>query len=381
MDTAGFDELRRIIRDEEPPRPSDRLSSLGDDLPRVASVRSQDASHLPARIAGDLDWIVLKAMEKNRNRRYESAAAFAADIKNHLRDNPVIARPPSRLYLIQKFARRNRAAIVTSGMVAIALIVGLTGSLWQMSVAIGERNDKDAALQKAIAAEAVAREAKLEVEQFAESLKDATQLIARSYTDTENEEFASAIEKMNRAVALQPNYYLTHLQRAQLFLRLNLWNQAADDFARAVEMGAPADGPGGDSLPTLFHFNGNLNAYQSTLDRLWESTSEGELPSWNILRSSLVTMDHERSADLLFDQAVQAFERDSKNAPDWPSFADAMRFLGPPNDRQRDRNDPRDFFGPGPPRGRPQAGSGPPIGSEGGLINGKPDRIWCQSRP
>ena len=370
LDTAGFDELRRIIRDEEPPRPSERLSGLGDDLARVAKMRSQDANHLPSRIAGDLDWIVLKAMEKNRNRRYESAAAFAADIRNHLHDKPVIARPPSRLYLVQKFARRNRAAIVTSGLVATALILGLTGSLWQMSVAIGERNDKDAALRQAIAAEADARAAKQEVEQFADSLKDATQLIARAFSDTDNEDFGGAFDKMDRAVALQPNYYLTHLQRAQLYLRLNLWNHAANDFATAVEMGAPADGPGGESLPALFKLNDNLDAYRTSLDALWESIPEGELPSWNILRSSLIAMDHEFAPEFLLEQAMLAIERDHEKAPDWGSFANAMRFLGPPDERPRERNEPRDLFGPGPPRGRPQNGSGPPIGKDGGLING-----------
>ncbi|MEM9368881.1 MAG: protein kinase [Planctomycetota bacterium] len=376
MSTAGFDELRRIIRDEEPPRPSDRLKGLGDDLNRVAKARGEDANQLPSRLEGDLDWIVLKAMDKNRNRRYESAAAFAADLRNHLHDKPVIARPPSRLYLIQKFTRRNRAAIVTSGLVATALIAGLTGSLWQMSVAIGERNDKDAALQQAIAAEAEARDAKQEVERFAESLKDATQLIARAYTDTENEDFGDALEKMDRAVALQPNYYLTHLQRAQLHLRLNLWNHAADDFATAVEMGAPANGPGGESLPALFLLNGNHAAYQSALDALWATIPEGGIASWNILRSALIATNPGRDPGLLLDQSTRAFERDRQSAADWPSFADAMRFLGapdnrrPPDDRRRERVEPRDFFGPGPPRGRPQNGPGPPLGNEGGPING-----------
>src|SRR5262245_14368360 len=128
--TVGFDELRRIIREEEPPRPSTRISTLGQAAATVSDNRKSDPRRLSQRCRGELDWIVRKALERDRNRRYESASAFAADVQRYLADEPVQACPPSAWYRFRKFARRNRAALVTAAVVALAALAVLAGALW-----------------------------------------------------------------------------------------------------------------------------------------------------------------------------------------------------------------------------------------------------------
>ena len=104
---AAFDEMLRIIREEEPPKPSTRLSSI-DTLPSIAANRHTEPARLSKDVRGELDWIVMKALEKDRNRRYETASGFAADIERHLHDEPVEAGPPSAAYRFRKFAQRNK---------------------------------------------------------------------------------------------------------------------------------------------------------------------------------------------------------------------------------------------------------------------------------
>jgi serine/threonine protein kinase/tetratricopeptide (TPR) repeat protein len=128
---VGMDEVRRVIREVDPPRPSTRVKTLqGEALTSTARRRQIDPGKLPSALRGDLDWIVMKAIEKNRTRRYETANAFAMDVRRHLQSEAVLARPPSNLYRFQKLVRRNRLAFAAAGMVSAALIVGLAVSTW-----------------------------------------------------------------------------------------------------------------------------------------------------------------------------------------------------------------------------------------------------------
>src|SRR5262249_17808695 len=105
---AGDDEMRRIIREDEPPRPSARVSTMQQaHLSTIAEQRGLEPRRLSQQVRGELDWIVMRALEKDRNRRYESASAFAADVQRFLSDQPVQACPPSAAYRLQKFCRRN----------------------------------------------------------------------------------------------------------------------------------------------------------------------------------------------------------------------------------------------------------------------------------
>jgi tetratricopeptide (TPR) repeat protein len=122
---AAFDEMLRIIREEEPPKPSTRLSSI-DTLPSVAVNRHTEPARLSKDVRGELDWIVMKALEKDRNRRYETASGLAADIERHLHDQPVEAGPPSHIYRIKKFLHRNKAGALAGTAIAGALLIGMT---------------------------------------------------------------------------------------------------------------------------------------------------------------------------------------------------------------------------------------------------------------
>src|SRR5689334_14430745 len=128
---AAFDEVRRIIREEEPPKPSTRLSSLGATRATISANRKADARHLDRTVRGELDWIVMKALEKDRRRRYETANDFAADVMRHLTDQPVEACPPSAWYRLRKYARRNRVALTTAALVGLTLVTGTALSTWQ----------------------------------------------------------------------------------------------------------------------------------------------------------------------------------------------------------------------------------------------------------
>src|SRR5207244_112273 len=121
--TAAYDEIRRIIREEEPAKPSTRISTLGQAAATVSANRRSDAQRLSQLVRGELDWIVMKALEKDRNRRYESASAFAADVQRHLADEPVLACPPTALYRLRKLARRHKRAF---GVAALLLVVLLS---------------------------------------------------------------------------------------------------------------------------------------------------------------------------------------------------------------------------------------------------------------
>jgi hypothetical protein len=128
---GGLDEIRRIIREVEPPRPSARLTTLTEvDRTSVAKLRATAPAQLSTLLRGDLDWIVIRCLEKDRKRRYETASALVADIERHLRHEPVVARPPSAAYLLRKLVRRHKLAFGAAAGVALALVAGLAVSTW-----------------------------------------------------------------------------------------------------------------------------------------------------------------------------------------------------------------------------------------------------------
>jgi eukaryotic-like serine/threonine-protein kinase len=127
---AGFAEMQRIIREVDPPMPSSRLTEHSHTLTDVAKRRHVDPAKLPAAIRGDLDWIVMRCLEKDRTRRYESAGGLVMDIAHHLAGEPVTAAPPNRAYRLRKFVSRNRAAVLTAAAIALLLVAGIGGTTW-----------------------------------------------------------------------------------------------------------------------------------------------------------------------------------------------------------------------------------------------------------
>ena len=121
LKSASYDEMRRIIREEEPAKPSDRISTLQNALSTVAEHRRTDPKRLAHSIRGDLDWIAMKALEKDRTRRYETVNGLAADVRRYLNDEPVEASPPSTVYRFKKFARRNKVTLFTTATILLCL--------------------------------------------------------------------------------------------------------------------------------------------------------------------------------------------------------------------------------------------------------------------
>ncbi len=165
---AGSHEIPRILRETDPPKPSTRLGraeptvagespQTDDQNASVAKRRGTDRASLLRQVRGDLDWITMKAMDKDRTRRYESAGAMGADIDRHLRDEPVLAGPPSAGYRVSKFVRRHRGGVAASALLALSIITGLI-----VSVALYRQADvqRQLALQQTAAAEHEATKAK-----------------------------------------------------------------------------------------------------------------------------------------------------------------------------------------------------------------------------
>jgi len=169
---GGFDEIRRRIREIEPPRPSHRLTTLtNDELTTVARSRAIEPARLPKLIRGELDWVVLKAIDKDRSRRYETASAFALDIRHYLDNEPVTAVKPSPIYHLQKYARRHKVALAAAACFALLLTVSACVSAAQ---AIKNKSLFTAA-EEARLKEMSAKQRETELRRIAETERDRSQ--------------------------------------------------------------------------------------------------------------------------------------------------------------------------------------------------------------
>jgi serine/threonine protein kinase/tetratricopeptide (TPR) repeat protein len=251
---AGYDEMRRIIREEEPARPSTRLSTPGPTSVTVSANRQSDPKKLTRVLRGELDWIVMKAVEKDRNRRYESASAFAADVRRYLNDEPVSACPPSTAYRLGKFVRRYKGPVAATILTLLCLIGGIIGTSWGMlraidaeSVARFEGIEKDKAAKKAQEQAAIATSISESLKQMLGSLVPggpdytARQLLD-DYADNLETKLADQLEIaadlhiiLGRAYACLDarDKAKQHLERA-LVLRRGLFGERHEKYAEAV---------------------------------------------------------------------------------------------------------------------------------------------------
>jgi eukaryotic-like serine/threonine-protein kinase len=170
MRKSGLVELMRVIREDEAPTLAAKLTGLGRTATEIAQMRGTALVSLRKELAGDLNWIVMKAVEKNRQRRYATAAELAADIRRHLENRPVLASPPSRYYRVSKFVRRNRLAVLAGSVAAAALLVGFATAIWQAGIA---RRERAVAIQQRSVAEARGREAAIEKQRAEEQAANA----------------------------------------------------------------------------------------------------------------------------------------------------------------------------------------------------------------
>ncbi len=175
--SAAYGEIQRIIREVDPPNPSTRLSRSGETLAGVAARRHTEPRRLGAIVRGELDWIVMKALEKDRKRRYDSASGLGMDVGRYLAGHAVLAAPPGAVYRTKKFVTRHLGVVAASGAVAAALAIGMAGFAWQASIA---QHERDAARQSQ-RAEAQQRQEAEAQRALAESQREvATQQAARA---------------------------------------------------------------------------------------------------------------------------------------------------------------------------------------------------------
>jgi tetratricopeptide (TPR) repeat protein/tRNA A-37 threonylcarbamoyl transferase component Bud32 len=189
---GSFAEMMRTIREVEPHKPSTRISALGETAARTAQQRHVDVKKLGAALRGDLDWIVMKCLEKDRTRRYETANGLAADIRRHLNDEPVTAGPPSAAYRMRKFVRRNRGQVVAGGIVAAALVLGVIGTTTGMMRAVEER-------ERAENAAAQEKKARTRAETISEFVT--TALKASDATNADGRQDMTILAAMDAAIA------------------------------------------------------------------------------------------------------------------------------------------------------------------------------------
>jgi serine/threonine protein kinase/Flp pilus assembly protein TadD len=237
--TLAFDEVRRIIREEEPVRPSSRISTLRSARTATDAARRNRLERLGRLVAGDLDWIVMKALEKNRSRRYDTANSLAADLQRHLNDEPVLARPPSSAYRFSKFARRNRvgilvAALVTAALVAAVVMLAVSNSLIRQEQS-RTREEKTHAVLAQQTAEARAEQMK----QGVLDLQTAYRLLERGRISMDQQFWDDAESAFTRAIELRPEYAGPWEARADLYLRLGLFDLALHDLNRAHQLQEP----------------------------------------------------------------------------------------------------------------------------------------------
>jgi serine/threonine protein kinase/WD40 repeat protein len=204
---AGYDEIHRIIREEEPPRPSTRISTLGRAATTVSTRRGSDPRRLNRMFRGELDWIVMKCLEKDRNRRYHTANDLAEDVQRYLHDEQVQACPPSAAYRLKKFLRRHRRPLAAAALLLLALVGGIVGTTWGMLRATDEAKQKEDALT------ALRKEEKEARAQLFQTLWNEAR--ALRYSGQAGARTAS-LQALTKAAALAPTLDLSQDQRIGL---------------------------------------------------------------------------------------------------------------------------------------------------------------------
>ena len=250
---AGLDEMRKTIREREPARPSTRLSTmLNADLLTAAKHRQTDPEKLTGLIRGDLDWIVMKALEKDRTRRYETANGLSTDVVRYLTNEPVVARPPSRIYQFQKLARRNQGLFVGAAVVLAALLLGLGVSMYLL---VRERE----ARRRAVAAEQEARTAASESQQVTAFLQDmlngAGPEVARGRnTDLLNDILNRTAERVEKELKDQPGVGADLCSTlGNVYSQLGEYSKAEEIQRKALAMSDAAFGKGSAKSTATLH--------------------------------------------------------------------------------------------------------------------------------
>jgi len=234
---AGLDEIRRTIREREPARPSTRLSTMVmADLTTVAGHRQVQPPKLIQLVRGDLDWIVMKCLEKDRTRRYDTANGVAMDITRYLSCEPVLARPPSSHYRLQKLVRRNKQIFFGVALVALSLVIGIAGSTW-LAVRATQAEREQRLLRQQAEAGRSAETALRQAAETREKIARATVFFDKAdYSQSENvlkEIPVSGLAEPERAALLR--------MLGARHVVLDQWQKAADDLSSVLQFNSMDD--------------------------------------------------------------------------------------------------------------------------------------------
>ena len=303
--SAAFDELLRIIREEEPPKPSQRLSTV-DTLPSIAANRHITPAELTRQLSGELDWIVMKTLEKDRSRRYETANGLAADLRRYLNDEPVEACPPSTAYRFRKFARRNKAPIAMATAVSLGLLLLVVGSL----VAANRFRDLAAQRKTSLVAETraknEAREAQLETE-FARAEEERLRIEAQQ---ERNRAEKNKVLAEQRELLARRNLYTAHMNLAKDALEKTEVGRANDFLQRHV----PALGEPDWRSFEWYYLAGLCNRDELTIQCKHSAHRPAFSPDGNVLAACIYRTQIE-FWDLDRRERIQVIEDNSVDGP------------------------------------------------------------------
>jgi WD40 repeat protein len=303
---AGLDGMARLIRTSEPQRPSTRLVTLaGTQKPDTAAGQTRNLQLIQRELRGDLDWIVLKAMEKDRSRRYETANGLAMDIQRHLHNEPVLARPPSTAYRFQKAFARNKVGILAAMAVAVALLVGISVSVWQAVRATNAEHEQRSlrtAAESACVGESSQRQAAEAAQASETKLRKLAQLEAYA-ADMKAAQAALQQHSRLQAVALLDRY----------------WPKPGESDLRGIEWRYLWQAAKGDEIYTWKHPGMAPGALFAPDGRQMATACfDGMLRIWNVASGKLVAQ---------FDRGVldEPLRVSFAYAPDGATLASAAR--------------------------------------------------------
>ncbi len=352
---AAYGEILRIIKEEEPQKPSTRLSDSGEALASISAQRHMEPVKLSKLMRGELDWIVMKTLEKDRNRRYETASGFAADVQRYLADETVQACPPSAGYRFRKFARRNKRGLATASLLLLVLFAGAGIAIWQavraaraerhaldeVAATARERDEKDAALRSA-EQELATREAVLdflENKVFA-AARPKNYEGGQGYDVKLADAIKSALPFVTKSFAAQPLIEARlRMTIGKSFSYLGDAKSAAEQFHSARTLYTQLCGP--DHLDTLASMN-NLAASYYAAGRIEEAIKLMEetlqlrkakqgldhpdtLLSMNNLASTYLAANRTQEAVKLLEETLQL--KKAKFGPDHPNTLLSMMSL------------------------------------------------------
>jgi len=315
---AGYDEIRRRIREETPPKPSTRLISLGPQSAQAAQRRASDPASLARLCRGDLDWITMKALEKDRARRYGAASDLAADLRHYLADEPVTAGPPSVGYRLHKFVRRHRIGVALGAALALSLILGLAGTAWGL-----------------VRARAAERQARLEAGTLSEVMDFMIGMFeindpgeARGSMITVREILDRARDRIRGELTDEPEVQARLLDAmGRVYRSLGLYTDARPLLEQALEAAARRFGPdrpetarAQNGLAGLLILRGEADEAERLLRRA-EAIQQRTLPEGHLDRArTLNNLGHVERLRKRYDAAIPFYER---------AFAIRERALGP----------------------------------------------------